>query len=74
MFKLNIGANKAFAFDPTAACSGFVFALSTAEKFIASGRFQKGLVIGSEVSSLKQSIGQTDQQLFCLEMVLVESC
>ncbi|MBU5889875.1 3-oxoacyl-ACP synthase, partial [Vibrio cholerae O1] len=47
----NIGANKAFAFDLTAACSGFVFALSTAEKFIASGRFQKGLVIGSETLS-----------------------
>ena len=28
-----------------------VFALSTAEKFIASGRFQKGLVIGSETLS-----------------------
>ncbi len=47
----NIGANKAFAFDLTAACSGFVFALSTAEKFIATGRFQKGLVIGSETLS-----------------------
>ena len=47
----NIGASRAFAFDLTAACSGFVFALSTAEKFIASGRFQKGLVIGSETLS-----------------------
>ena len=47
----NIGAKKAFAFDLTAACSGFVFALSTAEKFISSGRFQKGLVIGSETLS-----------------------
>lgn len=47
----NIGAKKAFAFDLTAACSGFVFALSTAEKFISSCRFQKGLVIGSETLS-----------------------
>ena len=47
----NIGAKKAFAFDLAAACSGFVFALSTAEKFIASGRFQKGLVIGSDTMS-----------------------
>lgn len=47
----NIGAKKAFAFDLTAACSGFVFALSTAEKFISSDRFQKGLVIGSETLS-----------------------
>lgn len=47
----NIGASKAFAFDLTAACSGFVFALSTAEKFIKSGAYQRGLVIGAEVFS-----------------------
>ncbi|WP_242258701.1 beta-ketoacyl-ACP synthase III [Streptococcus thoraltensis] len=47
----NVGADKAFAFDVTAACSGFVFALATAEKFIASGSYQKGLVIGAEVMS-----------------------
>lgn len=47
----NIAAKKAFAFDVTAACSGFVFALATGEKFISSGRYQKGLVIGSETLS-----------------------
>lgn len=46
-----IGAHKAFAYDLTAACSGFVFALSTAEKFISSGLYRKGLVIGSETMS-----------------------
>ena len=46
-----IGAKKAFAFDLTAACSGFVFALATAEKFIRSGTYQRGLVIGAEVLS-----------------------
>ncbi|MBP2623623.1 beta-ketoacyl-ACP synthase III [Streptococcus oricebi] len=46
-----IGAKKAFAFDLTAACSGFIFALSTGEKLIASGRYQKGLIIGSETLS-----------------------
>ena len=46
-----IGAHKAFAYDLTAACSGFVFALSTAEKFISSGTYRKGLVIGSETMS-----------------------
>ena len=46
-----IGAHKAFAYDLTAACSGFVFALSTAEKFISSGVYRKGLVIGSETMS-----------------------
>ncbi|WP_303972988.1 beta-ketoacyl-ACP synthase III [Streptococcus merionis] len=47
----NIGASKAFAFDITAACSGFIFALSTAEKLIASGIYKYGLVIGAEVLS-----------------------
>lgn len=46
-----IGAVNAFAFDVTAACSGFVFALATAEKFIKSGSYAKGLVIGAEVFS-----------------------
>lgn len=46
-----IGASKAFAFDVTAACSGFTFALSTADKFIQSGRYQRGMVIGAEVFS-----------------------
>ncbi|WP_019318445.1 beta-ketoacyl-ACP synthase III [Streptococcus mutans] len=46
-----IGAVNAFAFDLTAACSGFIFALSAAEKMIKSGQYQKGLVIGAEVLS-----------------------
>ena len=47
----NIGASRAFAFDLTAACSGFVFALATAEKYISSGMYQRGIVIGSETLS-----------------------
>ena len=46
-----IGAHKAFAYDLTAACSGFIFALSTAEKSISSGVYRRGLVIGSETMS-----------------------
>lgn len=46
-----IGATKAFAMDLSAACSGFVYALATAEKFIRSGVYQKGLVIGGETMS-----------------------
>ena len=46
-----VGAVNAFAFDITAACSGFVFALATAEKLIRSGVYKKGLVIGAEVLS-----------------------
>ncbi|MGT2715168.1 beta-ketoacyl-ACP synthase III [Streptococcus respiraculi] len=47
----SIGAHQAFAYDLVAACSGFVFALSTAEKLIASGRYQRGMVIGAETLS-----------------------
>ena len=46
-----LGASKAFAYDLLAACSGFVFALSTADKLIASGAYKTGLVIGAEVLS-----------------------
>jgi len=46
-----IGAKKAVSFDLSAACSGFVFALCTADKFIKTGAFKNALVIGGEVTS-----------------------
>ena len=46
-----IGAVNAVAFDIGAACSGFVFGLSTADKFIKSGVYKNALIIGSEVLS-----------------------
>ncbi|MBX9116404.1 ketoacyl-ACP synthase III [Enterococcus casseliflavus] len=45
-----IGAVNAFVFDISAACAGFVYALSMAEKLIRTGA-KKGLVIGGEVLS-----------------------
>ncbi|MDR1606185.1 MAG: ketoacyl-ACP synthase III [Streptococcaceae bacterium] len=51
LVQANLGAHNAFAFDLTAACSGFVYALSVADKLIASGAYQNGLVIGAEVLS-----------------------
>lgn len=45
-----IGAVNAYAFDISAACAGFVYALSMAEKLIRTGA-KKGLVIGGEVLS-----------------------
>lgn len=45
-----IGASRAMAFDITAACAGFVYALATAENFIRSG-MKRGLVIGGEKTS-----------------------
>ena len=48
--KLGI-SNGCAAFDVQAVCSGFVYALSTADKFIRSGAYRNVLVIGSEVFS-----------------------
>ena len=41
----------AMAFDVQAVCSGFVYALTIAEKFIRSGSHKKALVVGAEVFS-----------------------
>jgi len=43
-----LGANGCAAFDVNAACSGFVYALGIADKFIRSGQSKKVLVIGAE--------------------------
>ena len=43
-----LGANGCPAFDVNAACSGFVFALSVADKFIRSGAARTVLVVGAE--------------------------
>lgn len=46
-----IGAKQVMAFDINAACSGFVYALSIAEKMVQSGNFRYALVLGGEVMS-----------------------
>ncbi|WP_282563038.1 beta-ketoacyl-ACP synthase III [Tahibacter amnicola] len=43
-----LGANGCAAFDVNAACSGFIYALSVADKFIRSGNARKALVVGAE--------------------------
>ncbi len=47
----NIGAKNAAAFDMNAACSGFVAALVTGEKFIVTGTYKNVLVIGADALS-----------------------
>jgi 3-oxoacyl-[acyl-carrier-protein] synthase-3 len=47
----NIGAENAFAYDLSAACSGFIYALATADKFIKSGMYKTAMVIGAETMS-----------------------
>lgn len=46
-----LGAVNAAAFDINAACSGFLFALQTADAYIKSGQYQTILVTGGEILS-----------------------
>lgn len=46
-----IDAKKAVAFDLNAACSGFLFALNTAETYLSAGIYKNALIIGTEVLS-----------------------
>ncbi|MFH1993098.1 MAG: beta-ketoacyl-ACP synthase III [Pseudomonadota bacterium] len=46
-----LGAFRAWALDINAACSGFVYGLAIAEKFVCSGQVQTALVVGGEVLS-----------------------
>lgn len=51
ILQARLGIHGCPAFDIQAVCSGFVYALATAEKFIKSGTSKKALVIGAEVFS-----------------------
>jgi 3-oxoacyl-[acyl-carrier-protein] synthase-3 len=46
-----IGATNAFAYDLQAACSSFLFGMSTAAAYIQSGRYKKVLLIGADKMS-----------------------
>jgi 3-oxoacyl-[acyl-carrier-protein] synthase III len=46
-----IGATNAWGYDMEAACSGFLFALSTGAMYIESGRYKKVIVVGAEKMS-----------------------
>jgi len=54
-----IGATNAWGFDLAAACSGFLFALSTGAMYIESGRFKKILVVG--VDKMSAIVDYTDR-------------
>lgn len=51
LLQAKLGNHGAIAFDMQAVCSGFVYALTVAEKFIRSGSHKKALVIGAETFS-----------------------
>ncbi|MFQ5693000.1 MAG: beta-ketoacyl-ACP synthase III [Nitrospinota bacterium] len=44
-----IGANRAFAFDVNAACSGFIYGLTVADQFIRTGSAERVLFVGAEI-------------------------
>ena len=46
-----INAINAYAYDISAACSGFLFGMSSASSFIESGRYKKILLIGADMMS-----------------------
>lgn len=46
-----IGATNAFAYDLQAACSGFLFGMSTAAAYIQAGRYKKVILIGADKMS-----------------------
>lgn len=54
-----LGCVNAWAFDLSAACSGFVYALSVADKFVKSGQYKKVLVFGAE--TLSKIVDWTDR-------------
>jgi 3-oxoacyl-[acyl-carrier-protein] synthase-3 len=47
----NCGIKNAFSYDLNAACSGFIYALVTASKFIESGLYKKVVVVGADKMS-----------------------
>jgi 3-oxoacyl-[acyl-carrier-protein] synthase-3 len=51
MVQTQLGAERAFAFDLSAACSGFVYGLATADNFLRAGSARRALVIGAEIFS-----------------------
>jgi 3-oxoacyl-[acyl-carrier-protein] synthase-3 len=46
-----IGASKAWGFDLSGACSGFIYALATGAQFVENGVYQKVIVVGTDVMS-----------------------
>ena len=60
-----IGAGNICAFDLSAACSGFLYALTTASKFIESGTYKKVIVVGCDkMSSIIDYTDRTTCVLF----------
>jgi 3-oxoacyl-[acyl-carrier-protein] synthase-3 len=55
-----IGAKNAFGYDLMAACSGFLFSVATASKFIETGSYKKIIVVGAD--KMSSIVDYTDRQ------------
>jgi 3-oxoacyl-[acyl-carrier-protein] synthase-3 len=55
-----LGARHAVSFDVTAACTGFIFALSVAEQYIKTGVYRNALVVASEI--MTRTLDWTDRE------------
>ena len=51
ILQAKLGARDCPAFDLQAVCSGFIYALATADQFIRSGHYRNALVVGAEIYS-----------------------
>ncbi|ONK70245.1 uncharacterized protein A4U43_C05F31750 [Asparagus officinalis] len=77
MIQKDLGCKSAWAFDITAACSGFIVGLITATRFIKGGGYQNILVIGAD--ALSRYVDWTDRGTCILfgdaaGAVLVQAC
>ncbi len=55
-----VGIKNAFSYDISAACSGFIYSLVTASKFVESGQYKKVIVVGAD--KMSSIIDYTDRQ------------
>lgn len=60
-----VGITNAFGFDVNAACSGFLYALTVAAKFVESGQYKKVVVVGADkMSSITDYTDRTTCVIF----------
>ena len=65
LIKHKVGATNAWGFDLSAACSGFLFALTTGAQFIQNGSYKKVVVVGADkMSSIIDYTDRTTCVLF----------
>ncbi|HPE86009.1 MAG: ketoacyl-ACP synthase III [Bacteroidales bacterium] len=59
-----VGIRNAFSFDLNAGCSGFLYALTTASKYVESGAYKKVVVVGAE--KMSSIVDYTDRSTCCI--------